>query len=201
MLERLAALVLMGLGWAGSASAVTLLTIDLSIQDQMTITATDGLADATITDSDQVGIYLAGIFGSAFEGPGVFGITVSGDLVSAQDAASGFPLLFADTAGGEGLNIWNYANGDQSTFIAGEVAFSGSATWQLDPSNGAYQALLNGTRSGDIYFATFSDAGIPDAVIIGQWEVAAVPLPAAFWLFATALAGVSVLRRKAPSSA
>ncbi|MEM9386626.1 MAG: hypothetical protein AAGA68_16325 [Pseudomonadota bacterium] len=196
MLKRLILLMVIAVVPAAVASGATLLSVDLAVQDQMTITATDGLSAATITDSDQVGIYLAGIFGNSFIGPGVFGISVSGDLVSAQDNPSGFPLLFADTAGGAGLNVWNYADGADSSFVTGELAFAGSATWSLDPANGAYQALLDGARSGDIYFAAFSDAGLGDAVVIGQWAVAAVPVPGALWLLASALAGIGVLRRK-----
>lgn len=196
MIRKVAALIAVALATVGSTNAATLLTVDLSVQNQLTITATDGLSDVTITDSDQVGIYLGGIFGTTFMGPGLFGISGMGDLVSNQDVSSGGPLLYADPAGGLGLNVWNYAVGLESTFIAGETAFTGSATWNLDPSNGVYQALLNGTSSGDIFFAAFTDAGALDASVIGQWEVVAapVPVPAALWLFLSALAGLRVLR-------
>ncbi|MEM9057962.1 MAG: VPLPA-CTERM sorting domain-containing protein [Pseudomonadota bacterium] len=198
MRMRLLAFVAAATSLSITANAATLLTVDLSVENQITITATGEASSATVSGGDTTGFYLEGIFGDIFTGPGVFGSLVSGNLTSAQNGSDGTPALFASGASlGDGLNVWSYTDDPSSDFIEGELAFVGSATWDLDPANGVYAALLSGARFGDIYFAADTADDIANATLIGQWEVAVIPVPAAVWLFGSALVGLGALRRRA----
>lgn len=178
-----------------SANAAVVLTVDLTVLNQITIAATAGASSATTSGSDTTGVYLTSIFDSPFPS-GIVDTLVSGDLTSAANGSDGTPAIF--TSGftlGDGLNIWSYTNDATSDFIAGEVAFSGSATWDIDPD--AYASLLAGPAGGDVYAFADDDGDVAGAMIIGQWERATpIPVPAAVWLLGSALLGLRVVSRK-----
>ncbi|MEO0422409.1 MAG: hypothetical protein AAF184_08755 [Pseudomonadota bacterium] len=171
------------------AHAVTVLTVDLSVENQITISATSGASDITASGSDTTGIYLESIFDGPFDAS-ILDTLISGDLTSAENTSDGSPLLFTSTGFvGDGLNVWSYTDDPDSEFVTGSQAFSGSATWEIDAL--AYTALLGGALSGDVYFPADSADDLAGAVIIGQWERAAViPVPAAVWLLGSALFGL-----------
>jgi len=172
-----------------SANAATVLIVDLSVTDQVTITATDAAASASVAGSDSVGVYLANIFTSTFDSF-TDDFLVSGDLTSAENTSDGSPNLFVSGLNSFGMNIFSFTDDPTSTFLTGMQAFSGSATWNI--STDLYDALLMGNSSGDVYAFADVDADIPSASIVGQWEIAQVPVPAAVWLLGSALLGLRV---------
>lgn len=173
---------------ATGAQADDLLIVDLSVANEITITALPGLSAATISGSDTTGFLLADFFnaagtGSIFESGGV------GDLTSAANGSDSSPGLF-NSGGSFGLNVWSYTNDATSDFTAGQVAFSGTATWSLDPAD--YAEVLNSGVSGDIYFAADSDDDISGATYLGTWTT--VPAPSSLALLG--LGGVAAIRRR-----
>jgi hypothetical protein len=176
-----------------SVSAATLLLVDLTTTDQLTLTATSGTSGATVSDPDYIGFLLAGFFSSSASLSGL-GTALSGNLTSAQNTSGGLPGLFKGVSS-FGLNVYGYTNEGTSSFVAGELAFSGSATWALNSAT--YAAALSGPASGSIFFSADEDAQISGASLIGEWErtAATVPLPAGGLLLLTTLAGVAGVRR------
>lgn len=172
---------------ASGAQADDLLFVDLSVSNQITITATAGLSAATVSGSDSLGFLLADFFNSA--GPGLIDSGGTGDLTSAANLSDGTPGLFNST-GSFGLNVWTYTNDATSDFTAGQVAFSGTATWALDPAD--YAAALDNGVSGDIYFAADSDDDISGATLLGTWTT--IPAPSSLALLG--LGGVAAIRRR-----
>lgn len=171
-----------------TASADLLLQVDLSVTDQLTMTATDGLSAATEAGSDSIGVLLADFFNDASFSSG--DTLVSGDLTSAENSSDGTPDLFSSTSS-FGLNFWSWTADASSTFTAGEVAFTGSATWSI--SSSVYAAMLAGNTSGDLYFPADTDDDIPGATYLGTWEVV-VPAPGAMALLG--LGGIAATRRR-----
>ncbi|MCW8109629.1 hypothetical protein OPS25_14055 [Alteromonas ponticola] len=176
-----------------SAQAALLLSVDLSVEDQITITATDGVASATVSGDDFIGFYLENFFEP--ENNSLSDILVSGDLVSAQDVSDLTPDLFRSDDNDTGLNVWSYADGAISSFVANERAFEGSATWTI--SSGAYQNALNGAMRGDIWFPADDINDLPSAIVIGQWAVVDADVPEAptFALFSLLLFAFSRTRK------
>lgn len=174
---------------AMTASADILLSVDLGVTDQITITATDGLSSATVSGSDGTGVYLADIFSSLSTGA-IVDTLVSGDLVANGDSSNGAPNLFTSFAGSFGLNFWSWTNDTPSDFVAGTTGFTGSATWNLDSAD--YAELLAGNAMGDIYAFADTDDDLPGATVIGQWNV--VPTPGSLALLG--LGGIAAGRRR-----
>jgi hypothetical protein len=173
---------------ASGAQADDLLFVDLSVPNQITITATAGLSAATISGSDTTGFLLADFFSAAAVGS--YGDTlVSGDLTSAANGSDGSPDLFT-SSGNFGLNVWTYTNDATSDFTAGQVAFSGSGTWTLSATS--YADALAGNTSGNIYFAADSDDDISGATLLGSWTT--IPAPSSLALLG--LGGVAAIRRR-----
>ncbi len=177
-----------GLAVAASASAEVLLVVDLSVMDQVTITATNGASSATVSGSDGIGVYLVDIY-TAPTTSSVTDTLVSGDLTANGDSSDGSPNLFGIT-GSLGLNIFSWTNDDPSDFVTGTTAFLGSATWNLASDD--YAELLAGNTFGDIYAFADTDDDIPDATIIGQYSV--IPAPSALALLG--LGGLATARRR-----
>ncbi|MEM1422802.1 MAG: hypothetical protein AAGH64_02250 [Planctomycetota bacterium] len=183
--------VLAAAGTASAQSLSVLLEIDLSVENQVTFTATDGVSAETITGSSGTGFYLDNsLLGS---GSGAFPGSQVGtaDLTSAADASDGTPRLFVATNGVDtGLNIWNYSDTGDSSFTAGETALSGSATFSLDAVD--YDNFVAEGSSGLIYFPADDIGDLNDAVVIGRWVI--VPAPGAGALLA--MGGLVAVRRR-----
>lgn len=183
---------------APAVHAATVLLVDLRVENQITLTATSGTSSITASGSDTTGFYLDSIFGAPFDAS-IDDALVSGDLTSAENTADGSPLLFTSTAGdgGDGLNVFSYTGDPTGDFVADSLAFSGSATWDIDGD--AYAALLGGAMGGDVYFPADDENDLAGAFVVGQWERAAViPVPAAFWLLGSALFGLRLLGPRRP---
>lgn len=172
------------------AMAQVLLTFDLSVVDQITISATGGLSAATASGPDGIGVYLDNFYNGA--GTGLIETLVSGDLTNAENASDLSPNLFRGGGGTDmGLNIWSFSSDSTVTFTAGSQAFVGSGTWDLDAV--MYADMLAGNSSGDIYFAadTFDDLG--GAVVLGQYSV--IPTPGVLAVVGAGL-GFGAIRRR-----
>jgi hypothetical protein len=157
-----------------TANAETLLLVDLGTANSITISATSGLASASVAGSDFTGALLADFFGST-AGMNFLDSAGSGDLVYAGGASDGSPGLFRAT-GSAGLNVWSL--GGTGSFTAGSQGFTGSATWSVDA--GVYAEMLAGNTAGDIYAPADSDDDIGAATLVGQWEI--VPAPSSLAL-------------------
>tara|TARA_A100001391_G_scaffold137161_1_gene95784 strand:+ start:890 stop:1453 length:564 start_codon:yes stop_codon:yes gene_type:complete len=154
---------------AMTASADDLVQIDLSVANQITIVATDGLASADASFSSFTGVLLADFFNTAGAGGPITGGT--GDFSTFGEASDGSPSMFNDTAS-FGLNFWSFTN-DAPSIVSGEQAFSGSATFVVDA--GVYAAMLAGNSSGDLIAGSDRDSNIAGGVNVGTWSL--VPAP------------------------
>lgn len=176
------------LALSGAAMADDLLIIDLTVPNQITITATSGLSAISATASNVTGVYLENAFGA----PGTLGATlVSGNLTSFNDPSDNSPSLFRGGVGPDpGLNIWSYSTNATTSFTAGVQAFTGSATWNL--SAAGYAALLAGANGGNIYANADTLDDLPANGIIGTWRL--IPTPGTVGLLG--LAGMAAVRRR-----
>lgn len=177
-----------------TASAAILLQVNLGFTNQITITATTGHSAISIAGSDSTGFLLADFFNDPTSS---FNYTGGGGFSSSANPSDGSPNLF-NGAANVGLNIWDWTVDPVVNFIAGAVAFSGSATWVVDPAD--YARMLGGNTVGDIYFPADTDDDIiggpllqrGDAGILGTWEV--VPAPSGMALLG--LGGILAGRRR-----
>lgn len=173
---------------AMTASADVLLEIDLSVADQITISATNGLSAADASASNFTGYLLAGFFNDAAATPA--DTSVSGDLTTAANASDSSADIFS--AGTSfGFNVWSFSTDSTVGVTAGEIAFIGSTTWTVDSAD--YAEMLAGNITGDIFFGADSDDDIASgAVNIGTWNV--VPAPSSMALLG--LGGIVAGRRR-----
>jgi len=77
-----------------AAQADVLLDVDLSVPNQLTVTATTGLSAVTTSGGDATGVYFADFYSIA--GTAIFGNdspVVSADLTNAANPSNGSPLL------------------------------------------------------------------------------------------------------------
>ncbi len=165
------------------------LIVDVSVPDQVTITATGGLSAVDASGSDSTGFYLDGIFGP---GTSSLGASGGGDLTSANNLSDNSPVLFRGFGGDSGLNVYSYTDDPSSTFTAGATAFSGSGTWTI--SSGAYAELLAGATSGNVYFPADTSDDIAGANLIGEYIV--IPEPTSLALLGMGVSIVLVRRRR-----
>lgn len=177
-----------------SVQAATVLSVDLTTANQITISATSGTSSATVFGSDFTGVYLAGFFG----GNGFLNSSlVSGNLTNANNPADNSPLLYRGTSTDPGLNIYSFSTANTVNFTAGTQAFTGSATWALNTLS--YNNLLAGATTGSIFFAADTVDDLRFATVIGEWSlatVAPVPLPASVSLLAAAVFGFGFYARR-----
>jgi len=166
-----------------------LLCIDLSVTDQITILATDGLAAATVSGSNFTGVYFDNFYNGA--GSSLSASLVSGDLTSAANPSDESPSLFRGGGGTDtGLNLWSFSTDSTVDFVEGDLAFVGSATWDLDSA--MYNDMLNGNDMGDLYFPADTSDDVNDAFLIGTYKVV-VPAPASLPLLGL---GFAAMRRR-----
>jgi hypothetical protein len=182
----------------GASQAATLLEVDLSVTDQLTITATNGLASVSAGGDAFTGFYLDNILGTAISFQ--FDDEASaGDLTSLGDTPNDTPWLFVPVNGsGLGVNVYDYVDGDTISVTAGEIAFEGSATWDI--TSELYNSLLAGPSLGSIFLPADTLDDIIGMQSIGEWAhagaVAPVPLPAGGLLLSTALLGFGWARTR-----
>jgi hypothetical protein len=175
---------------AGTAHADEhVLTVDLSVANQVTISGGPGVSLATVSGSDAIGVYLENFYGGS--GDALSAALASGDLTNAENPADGSPALFRGGGGSDpGLNIWSFSSDSTVTSTAGSRAFVGSATWALDANE--YADMLAGSMSGNVYFPADTVDDIAGATAIGAYLV--VPTPGAIALLG--LAGLARSRRR-----
>ncbi|WP_422104980.1 T9SS type A sorting domain-containing protein [Winogradskyella sp.] len=153
------------------SSLPELLIVDLTVTNEVTITAGAGLSLATDSGSDTTGCLLADFFVNAGT-QSIDPTLVTGTLTSASETSDSSPDLFRGGTGGidVGLNIWTYTNDPTSNFTVGQVAFSGQGTWTLTTDE--YNAFITAPTSGAIYFPADTTDDIPGATLIGGYTVA-----------------------------
>ena len=172
---------------AGTASAEFLIEIDLSVENEITMSALAGASSETVSFSNFTGVYFVDFYGGA--GSSLGATLVSGDLTTFGEPSDSSPSLFRGGGGSDtGLNLWSFSSLTDVSVTAGQQAFEGSATWSL--SADMYADMLAGSMMGDILADadTSDDAG----VLIGQYTV--VPAPGALALLG--LAGLAGRRRR-----
>lgn len=175
---------------AAGAQAEVLFDIDLSVVNQITITATSGASAVTASGSDTTGVYMENFYSGA--GSSLSATLVSGNLTNAENPSDLSPSLFRGGAGSDpGLNVWSFSSDSTVTFTAGSLAFVGSATW--DVSAAAYADMLAGNSSGDIYFPADTFDDLPSAQVLGQYRV--VPTAGVLPMLGLGL-GAGALRRR-----
>ena len=169
--------------------AEDLLVVDLSVTNQVTVFATTGLSAATVTGSDSTGVYFEDFYGVA--GVSLSATLVSGNLTNAQNPPDNSPALYRSGSGSDpGLNIYSWSPDSNVTFTAGSLAFVGSGTWTV--SSAAFTDMINGARSGNLYFPADSVDDIPTASLLGTYSVY-VPEPSSMLLLSL---GLVMLRRR-----
>jgi hypothetical protein len=185
----------LGLCAAGAAALVSgahaddLLLVDLTVVNQITITATAGLSAVTVTGSDGIGVYLENFY----SGPRATGVTdtlVFADLTNVGAPSNGAANLFTSGLTDPGLNIFSWTADATVTFTAGTQAFQGSATWNLAADD--YAEMLAGNTSGNLYFPADGLSDLPNAQILGTYRV--IPTPGAAALLG--LGGIASIRRR-----
>jgi hypothetical protein len=155
--------------FAANGGGGPLLSVDLSVANQITITTTSGLSAATISGPTSTGFYFQNFFASA--GTQTLGTTTivgTATLTAASVTADGSPSLFRGASGADtGLNVWSYSATATTTFTAGLVAFSGTATWSVPAAT--YAAMLTAPASGNLYFP--ADDSTDVATLLGTYSV------------------------------
>jgi hypothetical protein len=177
-----------GLAVASAASADDLLLVDLTVANQVTVTATSGLASTSASGTNFTGFLLDGFFAApgagnadSFLGAG------SGNLTTNNNPSDGTPSLFNGSTS-VGLNIWSFSTSSSVSVTGGQQAFVGSGTWSLTAAQ--YAAFQSGATTGDILFNadTDDDAGVN----IGTYRV--IPTPSSLALLG--LGGLAATRRR-----
>jgi hypothetical protein len=154
----------------GGGGGGELLTVDLSVPNQVTITATSGVSEADASGSTTTGFLFENFFSNAgTQGVGTPTIVGTATLTAASVPADGSPSLFRGSDTDAGLNIWSYSATGTTTFTTGQVAFSGSATWSISPA--LYAAMLTAPTSGNLYFPADTSDDIAGAVLLGTYAV------------------------------
>lgn len=184
---------LAGLAWATTAmtaSADVLFVVDLTALNHITIRTTDGLSGATSSGSNGLGVYFEGFY-SGVGGTPLGAELVRSDLANLENQPNFTPNLFRSGIVDEGLSFNSWTDDTVVNFTVGERAFTGSATWALDPDD--YIDMLVGNLSGDIYYPAESFDDLIDAEMLGTW-VRRIPAPGS--LAVLGLAGIAAGRRR-----
>ena len=89
---------------AGTASAEFLIEIDLSVENEITMSALAGASSETVSFSNFIGVYFVDFYGDA--GSSLRATLVSGDLTTFGEPSDSSPSLFRGGAGSDtGLNL------------------------------------------------------------------------------------------------
>ncbi len=150
------------------------LSVDLSVVNQVTILSVPGASANTVSGSDVTGFYLDNFYNGPT--PAIAGdALVTGNLTSFLNGSDTSPDLY-HIANDPGMNVWSYTNDITSDFVAGTQAFSGSATWNVTPID--YANMLAGNLFGEVFFPAddVTDVAGGIAPFIGTWVVK-VPEP------------------------
>jgi hypothetical protein len=158
------------------ASAGLILKVDLSIENTITIISTSETSLITMSGNYNDGFYLADFF---LTGLDEFQIESTGTLTSANEGSADTPELWSES-GDTGLNIFSYldfqlTSNSTSSFTIGSRAFSGQTSWAV--SSDIYRDVLNGVRGGNVYFPADEVGEISPELVLGAWQVTALPVP------------------------
>lgn len=165
------------------ARGEVLLLVDVSNPNAVTVTATGGQSAITTTSSVSLRpIHLKNFFAS-WTGRGNGFVTAISTLQGPRGDTLN-TIRGGDSNAGITTGILRFDNGFPETFTAGQVAFTGSGTWNFASVGGALQA--NGF-SGDI---TTDDAGTN---VVGTYSViSAVPEPSTLATITVGLVSLTV---------
>ncbi|MGD1869355.1 MAG: VPLPA-CTERM sorting domain-containing protein [Neomegalonema sp.] len=197
---------------AAPAAAVTVLTVDLTVENQIKIAATDGASANTVSGSVFFGVYLRELLRTDFKGEIFTNLDDAigdGDLAKFTETPSRVPRISFATEFLPGINVFgfNAPPFDPNVppiveFTPDNQAFKGSATWNV--TEAFYRAALEGPSNGDVVFPVDEPSDLTSAALIGQWQkitqnsATPVPLPASVLFLASALVGLGAVgaRRK-----
>ena len=174
-----------------NANAAVILIVDVSNPNAVTFTSTTANSQADDPNANLIdGIDLLSFWQQAAGGAG-FGNPMVSNLIP-SGTVSPYTFWGADNFPGgipfDDLNLWGSPGVHQ--FTTTSPAFTGSATADFS----AYIAALpGGGMSGDI-ISGYSMGG--SGVVIGQWQVTAVPEPVGMGSLAVLLGSGLVIRRR-----
>lgn len=150
----------------------SLLTVDLSVANQITLTAATGLSTGTRSGATFDGFYLKDLFSNAGTvtvpvNPGYSGTPT---FTAASVPTNNVPKMFRNGGTDLGLNVYGYSATATSTFTTGVQAFTGSVTWTVTAA--VYNAALTAPDAGgDVYFPADSSGMLGTATLIGKYTV------------------------------
>ena len=180
-------------GTATTAFADDLLLINLSVANQITITSTSGNSAATISGTDDVGVYFENFFGTNSLGGAGATLVAGGNLRPVGTTTDTSPALFHFSSD-PGLNFWSWTNDATSSFTAGSQAFTGAATYNLTAAAyAAYTAINPVGRTGNLYFPADDVTDLGTATLLGTYRV--VPTPGAAAIMGLGLIAAGRRRR------
>jgi len=147
-----------------------LLVIDLTTENQITITATSGASAGTVSGSTTTGFYFENLFASAgTQAIGTTSYVGTPTLTAASVTTDNSPVLFRSSNTDPGMNIYSYSATSPTTFTTGSQAFTGAATWDI--SADLYNALLTAPASGNVYFPADDVSDLATATLLGTYTV------------------------------
>ncbi len=148
-----------------------LLIVDLTVENQVTITATTAASLATTSGSTFTGFILENFFSNAgTQAIGTPAYVGTPTLTAASVPTDNSPSLFRGGSNTDfGMNIWSYSSTGTTTFTIGSQAFTGEATWSITPE--LYAAMLTAPESGNIYFPADTSDDIPSVASLGTYSV------------------------------
>ena len=186
------------------AQADLVLNVDLTVADQVTISALPGVSAGTVSGSDTKGFYLGDFYTGDPGATTLSDTSLGGDLIPSLDTSNGGSFLFNSNftpggAGSNGLNVFSYTDNASSEFEAGILAFSGSETWTLDAES--YAQMLAGAADGSVWAFADTDDDIADATLIGEYVVkrpgGAIPEPTSLVVLGLGSVALAFRRRRA----